>query len=89
MPFLVSSNTKEEINKVLRLIQAGTTGGAATAATPSTLGLGAAISPPSGTPGYNLTPIKIYPLKCDSTGNLVTDSEGFLSTDPVVVAVFP
>lgn len=91
MAHLVFSNNKEEINRVLRLIQdAIATGAAVTPATPATLGNSFTPSSATTTPTrtYNLGPVTVYPLLCDSSGNLVTDTEGFLSTSPTVVAKF-
>lgn len=91
MAHLVFSNSKEEINRVLRLIQdAIATNAAVTPATPATLGNSFTPSTGSVTPSvtYNLGPVTIYPLLCDSSGLLVTDSEGFLATSPTVVAKF-
>lgn len=91
MAHLIKSNDKEEINRVLRLIQdAIATNAAVTPATPATLGNSFTPSTASTTPSttYNLGPVTIYPLLCDSTGLLVTDSEGFLATNATVVAKF-
>lgn len=91
MAHLVFSNTKEEINRVLRLIQNATaTGAATTPATPASLGNSFVVATGGGGSGstYNLAPVIIYPFLCDASGNLVTDSEGFLSTSPTIVAKF-
>lgn len=85
MSHLVFNNTKEEINRVLRLIQSTTsTQAAPTAATPASFGI--SFNPtPGTTPSHNYTAIVVYPFLCDSSGTLVTDSEGFLSQTPITV----
>lgn len=85
---LVRDNTKEEINRVIRLIQGQTSVGAATTpATPASFGnFFSPSSSTSGGSGLNLTSYKIFTFVADATGQLAIDDEGFLQTQGIFVA---